>query len=135
MTEPAIQDNADLPEFDVAVVVFTRVRAVDNLDASGIAERAIAGAVRDAMRVVHGTYHEPYGEIEFRRLSRERNLRVPVVVTEVVHMGVANGDGYLHTEPTRKAYRRYEERHPLCDCGQRIGRHPYYSTCPRREEP
>ena len=130
---PLPQDNSELPEHDVAVVVFTRVRAVDNLDAASMAERAVATVIRESMRVCHGANHEPYGEIPLRNIKR--NLNVPVTVTQVVHLGIAYGDGYLHTEPTSKAYRRFEERYPLCDCGQRVGRHPYYSTCPRKDEP
>lgn len=141
------QDNADLPEHDVAVVVFTRVCAVDEINAANIAERAVRQAVRDALKTRYGRNHEPYGELEFRDLLR--NFRVPVVVTDVHELGMACGDSYLHVTPTRKAYREEDRRRELAargpndtvntqdpecqECGAALGQ-AHDPTCSIREE-
>jgi hypothetical protein len=98
MTEPAVQDNADLPEFDVAVVVFTRVRGVDRIDASHIAESAVARAIMDAPA-------PPGADLVLRRTTQTQNLQVPVQVAQVRELGIACGNGYLWVEPTKRAYR------------------------------
>jgi hypothetical protein len=97
-----LQDNSDLPEHDVAVVVFTRVRAVDLADASHIAERAVARAILDAPAPVGA-------DLVLRRTTQTQNLQVPVVVAQVRELGMCFGDSYLGVAPTRKAYRRHDE--------------------------
>lgn len=98
MTEPAVQDNADLPEFDVAVVVFTRVRGVDRIDASHIAESAVARAIMDAPA-------PPGADLVLRRTTKTQNLQIPVVVAQVRELGIACGNGYLWVDVTKRAYR------------------------------
>jgi hypothetical protein len=100
-------DNAELSEHDVAVVVFARVRAVDYGDAAGIAQRAVAAAIRDGMKTVYGNYHEPFGELTYRSLRP--NARIPVVVAEVRDLDVCLGDSSVRIVPTSKPYRRLEE--------------------------
>jgi hypothetical protein len=95
-----IQDNADLPEHDVAVVVFARVRAMDYADAAHIAERAVRDLIdRNRPPVIH-----------LRRLTRTQNLRIPVTVVEVRELGIACGDSYLRVTPSSKAFRQLNEQ-------------------------
>jgi hypothetical protein len=104
---PPPGDNAELPEHDVAVVVFTRVRAVDYGDGAGMAQRAVARAVRDAMRTTYGRDHEPLGELTYRSLRP--SVAVPVVVAEVRDLELCLGDSTVRIVPTSKAYRRLDE--------------------------
>ena len=100
-------DNAELPEHDVAVLVFTRVRAVDYGDGAGIAQRAVAAAIRDGMKTVYGANHEPFGELTYRSLRP--NARIPVVVAEVRDLDLCLGDSSVRIVPTSKPYRRLDE--------------------------
>jgi hypothetical protein len=99
-TEPA-RDNSDLPEHRVAMVLFTTVRAVDELDAAGVARLAIVGALKDSRVVRPG---QPA-----TLLARFRDGEVPVQVHEVMDLGMAGGNGYTWTKPTGKAYPRLDE--------------------------
>jgi hypothetical protein len=104
---PPPADHAELPEHDVAVVVFARVRAVDYGDAAGIAQRAVASAVRDGMKTCYGANHEPFGELTYRSLRPNR--RIPVVIAEVRDLDLCLGDSSVRVAPTSKPYRRLEE--------------------------
>jgi hypothetical protein len=110
MTPPVEpQDNADLPEHDVGVVVFARVRAVDYADAANIAE----SAVRDLIGDQPGNRYRDKGRaavIHLRRLTRTQNLWIPVTVAEVRELASAGGDTYLRLTPTGKAYRQLNEQ-------------------------
>lgn len=89
-------DDDERGEFDVAVVVFVRCRAVDRIDAGHIGEAVVREALVDAAE------------------KRAMPLVVPVprhlpgetaTVAGVMDLGVACGNGYLWTSPTLKAYR------------------------------
>ena len=99
-TEPPARDNSDLPEHRVAMVLFTTVRAVDQLDASGVARLAIVSALKDS-RIVRPGHPATL-------LAKFRDSEVPVQVHEVLELGAAGGNGYLWTWPTGKAYPRPE---------------------------
>lgn len=103
-TETRIEINADLPEHRMAVVVFTTVRAVDRLDASHLAEDAVALALGHAEQVQQGRT-EIRGELMMSRDRIDVSLRIPVQVAAIRELGIACGDGYLWVEPTSKAYR------------------------------
>jgi hypothetical protein len=98
------QDNSDLPEHDVAVVVFARVRAVDYRDAANIAERAVAQGFRQA-QVARGG--EP-GQIVFG--DPYRNFCVPARIAEIRELGIACGDSHLRVTPSGKAFRQLNEQ-------------------------
>jgi hypothetical protein len=104
---PPPADNAELPEHDVAVLVFARVRAVDYGDGAGIAQRAVAAAIRDGMKTVYGAHHEPFGELTYRSLRP--NARIPVVIAEVRDLDLCLGDSSVRIVPTSKPYRRLDE--------------------------
>lgn len=104
MTTSEPQDNADLPEHDVAVVVFARVRAVDDADAANIAERAVVQAFRQA-QVARGG--EP-GRIVFS--DPYRGFCVPALIAAVRELGIACGDSYLRVTPSSKAFRQLNEQ-------------------------
>ncbi|MFJ8966073.1 hypothetical protein ACIRG5_42455 [Lentzea sp. NPDC102401] len=91
MTEP--QTGGDLPEFRVAVTVFTTVRAVDHRDALNRAEAGVARALlgTSVPPVTLETPHPRIGTFE-------------VNVEAVVETGAAARNGYLGTVPTAKAY-------------------------------
>jgi hypothetical protein len=103
------QDNSDLPEHDVAVVVFARVRAVDYADAAHIAERAVCNLIGDQPG---NRYRDKdrAAVIHLRRLTRTQNLRIPVTVVEVRELGIACGDSYLRVTPSSKAFRQLNEQ-------------------------
>lgn len=105
MTEPELQDNSDLPEHDVVVAVFVRVRAVDDRDAAHIAERAVAQAFRQARLARRGA--EP-GRIVFS--DPYRGFCVFAQVAEIRELASAAGDTYLRLSPTGKAYRQLNEQ-------------------------
>jgi hypothetical protein len=101
-----VQDNADLPEHDVGVVVFARVRAVDYVDAANIAESAVRNLIIDQ----RANRRDQPPVIHLRRLTRSQNLRIPVTVAEVRELASAGGDTYLRLTPTGKAYRQLNEQ-------------------------
>lgn len=96
-TEPQPRDNSDLPVHQVAMVLFTTVHAVDNLDAAAVARVAIVSALKDSMVV------RPHAPATI--MARFRDASVPVQVHEVMDLGVAGGNGYVWIKPTSKAYR------------------------------
>jgi len=80
------------------MVVFTTVRAVDNLDAGFIARKAIVDAFTDTKVV------RPHRPVTL--MARFRETQVPVEISEIVELGTAGGNGYVWIEPTSKAYPR-----------------------------
>lgn len=102
---PDVEDNADLPEHQVAMIVFTTIRALDYADAASIAEYTLRGVFREVSttgrdlvtpRKAAGTDHTVY--------------RVPVRVALVRELSAACNSGYLGVTPTSQAYRREPER-------------------------
>lgn len=101
-----VNTNADLPEFDVAVVVFTRVRAGDLRNAGRIASRAVG------QTLVEGTQTETIpGMLVFRDPRHpDGPLEVPVRIVEVDDLISAANSGYLlRVRPTSKAYREADD--------------------------
>lgn len=101
--------NSELPEHQVAVVVFARVCAVDLLDAETMAASAVGRAVRDAQQVQLGTNADVRGTLTYVNIGRPdagyARIEVPVQIDAVRELGVASGDGMLSIMPTSKAYR------------------------------
>lgn len=95
-----LRDNSDLPEHRVAMVVFTTVRAVDELDGHGIVRHAIRSALKA----------ESIDTDKVLLLARFRDAAVAVRVHDLVEVGTAAGNGYLWTRPTSKAYPCEENR-------------------------
>jgi hypothetical protein len=83
------------------MVLFTTVRAVDELDAAGVARLAIVGALKDSRVVRPGC--------PATLLARFRDAEVPVQVHEVMELGTAGGNGFTWTQPTGRAYPRTDD--------------------------
>jgi hypothetical protein len=100
-TEPQpARDNSDLPEHQVAMVVFTTVRAVDALDGEGIARVAIQQAFKSAASEEHD---------RLTLMAKFRSGTVPVEIHHVMDLGVAGGNSYVWIQPTNRAYPRVED--------------------------
>lgn len=95
--------NDDLPLHQVALVVFTDVRAVDFADASFLAEAAVRRALLDAAS------RESSGELVYRHIQRQGDAgpaEIPVRVHGPVReVSSAANSGYLKVEPALRAYR------------------------------
>ena len=93
-----LRDNSDLPEHRVAMVVFTTVRAVDELDGHGIVRHAIRRAL----------VAESIDTESVLLLAVFRDAEIPVRVHDLVEFGTAARNGYVWTKSTGKAYPRPE---------------------------
>jgi hypothetical protein len=91
---PSPRDNSDLPEHRVAMVVFTTVRAVDELDGHGIVRHAIRSALKTS------SVEAPILTV----MARFRDGEVPVKVHDLVEIGTAAGNGYVWIKPTNRAF-------------------------------
>jgi hypothetical protein len=93
MTETV--DNSELPEHEVAIAVFVKLRAYDQRDAANTAEVAIRQALGG------DTWMERSPTIEFRSVRHT----VPVHVGNVMDVGTAARNGYLSVRPSTQAFR------------------------------
>lgn len=89
------ESPSELDWYDVGIVVFMRAPGVDALDAAHRAEYALRRAVRSSGRDSALTDDGRNGT----------GAAMPVV--DVIEVGMAAGNGYLWTRPTRKAAREH----------------------------
>jgi hypothetical protein len=99
-TDERWRDNSDLPEHRVAMIVFTTVRAVDELDGHHIVRHAIRSALAA----------ESVDTDKVLLLARFRDAEIGVRVHDLIEVGTAARNGYLWTKPTGQAYPRVEDR-------------------------
>jgi hypothetical protein len=89
---------AELPEHDVAVVVFARTRGVDYLDAANVVSTLLRHTLRDV-----ATRRD--GRLPVVEFVARREYTYDVTIVNVTEVGTAAGNGYLWTRPTSRTYR------------------------------
>ena len=92
--------SEDLPTHRVAVVVFTEVKAIDDSDASAIAEHA----VRDTLRAASTVDVRETGKATLTFMSRTGAREYLVDVHAVEEIGLTLRQGYLRMAPTGFVY-------------------------------
>jgi hypothetical protein len=101
LAENKVEDK--LPWHDVAVVVFARAQGVDYFDASHVAQRAISESLMKNRSDSSSNGYKMSVLANFRDESRT------VEIHKLMEVGIAVGNGYLWTSPTKKAFPRQED--------------------------
>jgi hypothetical protein len=101
------QPDEDRMRYRVAVVVFADVKGTDYGDAASGAAMAVRAAVSGQRMALPNDLPCPIAD-----QTRFEGLDMSTRVVAVMDLGMAAGNGYLWTEPTRKAWSNYGEDRP-----------------------